>query len=155
MRKLLLDFPVIVYLPFLSVNHQHLSGLQSSFLYHFGGVEVHYTDLAGYGDESIVGNGVTGRTKTIPIQHSACVSAVAEYKSRRAVPWFHEDGVVFVEVFQFLTDRIPVIETLRDEYCHGLWQAHTAHDKKFQHVVQRCGVAHSRLYDGENLLHVA
>ncbi len=131
-----LDFPVVVDLAFFGVDEQDLTRLQASFLGDLGGVEVHHADLGGYHHGTVLGDRVAGRTQTVAVEHTSGVAAVAEHQSGRSVPRLHQDGMILIESFQILADRVLVVETLRNHHRQGMWQTHAVHDKELKDVVQ-------------------
>ena len=149
--QLLLDFAVVVDASFLRVNQKNLSRLQPSLAHHIARLKVHHAHLRGHHHHALAGNGVARGAQAVPVEHTAGIAPVAEEQGSRAVPRLHQDGVVFVEGLQVFINRIQVVERLRHQYGHGLWQAESAHGEKLKDVVERGRIAHARLYDGGNV----
>ena len=126
--QLALQFVIIVDTSFLCVNQQDFSGLKASFFFYVAWLKIHYTYFAGYYHRVIFCNEVACRTETVSVEHTTSISTVAEEQSGRTVPWFHQDGVVFVESFQVFADRILFIERFGYEHGHSMRQTHTGHD---------------------------
>ena len=118
--QLLFDFSVIVDLAFLRINEQDLSGLQTSLLSHFGRIKIHHADLTCHYDRIILRDGVSGRAQTVTVKHTSRKASVAEQQGSRSVPWFHQDGVVFIKGLQVVRYRILVIERLRNKNSHRM-----------------------------------
>ncbi len=153
--KLLLEFAVVEDFAFLSVDEQDFAWLQTTFFLDFRRFEIDYSGLTCHHHHIVVGDEVACRAQTVTVEHSAGIAAVAEKQCGRAVPRLHKDGVIFVEGFQVLADRVLIVERLRYEHRHSVRQAESRHNEKFQHVVERCGVAHVRLDDRTDVLDVA
>ena len=63
--------------------------------------------------------------------------------------------MIFVEGLQVVADGVLVVERLGHQHGHSLWQRQSAHDEEFKDVVQRGGVAHTRLHNGADVADVA
>ena len=146
--ELFLDFSVIVDAPFLRVNEQDFSRLQSSLFFDVRSIEVNDACFRRHDHGVVFGDEIASGSETVSVKHAAGKTSVAEEQGSRTVPGFHEDGVVFVERLEFFADGVLVVETFGHEHRHGVGQTHAAHDHELQHVVQRSGVAHARLHDG-------
>ena len=92
-----LDFPIVIDLAFLGVHEEHLARFESSLGGHFGRVEIHNAHLAGHHHHIAFGNGISGRTQAVAVEHSADVASVAEEQGGRSVPRFHKYGMILVE----------------------------------------------------------
>ena len=121
-RQLFLDFTVVINLTLLSVDEQDFSRLQTTFAHDVSWFEIHHAHLAGHHHHTILGDGVTAWAQSVSVEHSACVASVAEQQCGGTVPRFHKNGVILVESLQVLTDGVLVVETLRNENGHRLWQ---------------------------------
>ena len=150
-----LDVAVVVDAPFLSIDEQDFPRLQASLAHHVERVEVHHTHLAGYHNHAAAGDGIAAGTQAVAVKHASGVATVGKQQRSRAVPRLHQDGVIFVEGFQVVTDRIFVIEALRHQNGQRLRQAQPAHHKEFEDVVQTGRVAHALLHDGTDVADVA
>ena len=76
--KLFLDFPIVVYFSFLSVNEQYLSWLQASFLGNLGRVEVHDSHLRCHNHHVVLCDGISCRSQAVAVEHTSCEASVAE-----------------------------------------------------------------------------
>ena len=118
----LLDFSVVVYLSLLGVDKQNLTRLQASLLGNLRGVEVHHSHLTCHNHHVVLGDGVACGTKTVAVEHTACIASVAEEQGSRSVPRFHKDRVVFIEGLEVLGYRVFVVEALWYHHTHGVGQ---------------------------------
>ena len=151
LRQFFLDFAVVVYLALLSVDKQYLARLQTSLTYDIARFEVHHSHLTCHHHHTVPGDGVAAGTQTVAVEHTACITAVAEQQGSRTVPRFHQYGVVLVECLQILGDGVLLVEGFRHQYRHRLRKGQTAHYKKFEHVVQRGGIRHTLLHNGTDI----
>ena len=119
--QLLLDLTIVVDLTLLGVDQQNLSRLQTTLLGNLRRVEVHHAHLGCHHHRIVLGDGVTSRTKSVAVEHTTGKTTVREQEGGRTVPWLHQDGMVLVESFQILTDRVLVVERLRYQHAHGMW----------------------------------
>ena len=122
LRQLLLDFSVIIYLAFLRVDEQNLSGLQTSLAHHVARFEVHHTHFTCHDHHTTLGYGVAAGTQTVSVQHAAGKASVAEEQGSGTIPRLHQDGVILVERLQVFADGVLVVETLWHENRHRLRQ---------------------------------
>ena len=134
--QLFFQFTVIIYFTLFGINHQYLSRLQAPFLFNLSRFEIHHAYFTGHYHHVIIGNEVTGRAQAVAVQHPSGKASVTEQQRGRAVPGFHQDGIVFVKRFQLFTDGVFVVERFGYQHCHGMGQAQSRHHKKFQHIVQ-------------------
>ena len=153
--QLVLYLAVVIYPAFLGVDKQNLAWLETSLADHIRRFEVHHAYLACHHHHAALGYRVARRAQTVAVEHTACVPAVREHKRCRSVPWFHQDGVILVESLEVFRYRILVVERFGHKDSHGLRQTHAAHYKELEHVVERGGVAHVFLDDGQDVLDVA
>ena len=119
--QLLLDLAIVVYLAFLGIYEQNLSGLQTSLADHITWFEVHYTNLGGNNYHTVLGDGVTTGAQTVSVEHTAGKTTVREQQSSRTVPRLHQDRMILIERLQVFRDGILVVETLRHQNSHRLW----------------------------------
>ena len=154
-RQFLLDFTVVPDLSFLGIDQQHLAGLQTALALNLGRVEVQDADFAGEDQDAALGDGVATGAQTVAVLDAAGVAAVAEQERGRAVPRFHQDGMILVEGAQVLRNRVRLVEAFRHQDGHRLREAETAQGQELQDVVQAGRVAHVRLDDRRKVADVA
>ena len=145
--KLFFQFPVVVDTPFFRVYEQYLTRLQAALLRNFIGFKVYNSHLTGHNHHTFRSDSIATWTQAITVKHSSCIAAITEEESGRTIPRFHQNGMILVERFQFITDGILVIETLWHQYSHGLRQGKPTHDEELEYIVQTCRITHTRLYD--------
>ena len=146
--QLFLYLAVIVYLALLGIDEQDFSWLQPSLLGYVLWVEVHDSHLRCHHHHVVLGYGIACRAQTVTVEQTAGEASVAEEQGGGTVPRLHQDRVILVEGLQVFGYGVLVIEALWHHHRHGVWQRQAAHHEKLEHVVQRCRVAHARLYDG-------
>ena len=95
--KTVLNLTIIVNLSFLSIYKQNLTRLQTSLLGNLCRVEVHNTNLRGDNHRVVLGDGVTGRTQTITVEHTTGKASVGEQQCGRSVPWLHQNRMILIE----------------------------------------------------------
>ena len=122
--QLAFQFIIIVNPSFLCVNQQDFSRLEASFFFDVTRFEIHHTYLTGHYHRVILGNEVACRAESVPVKHTAGISAVAEEQRSRTVPWFHQNGMIFVKSLQVFTDGVLFVERFGYEHGHGMRQAH-------------------------------
>ncbi|OAV75550.1 hypothetical protein Barb7_00822 [Bacteroidales bacterium Barb7] len=152
--KLLLYFPVIIYLSFFRVNKQYLARLKATLFLNIAGFKAHHADFGSDNHHVVFGDKITGGTQTIAVKHTAGIPSVAEHQGSRTVPRLHQYGMIFVEGFQVFRYGILLVEVFGHQHRHCMRQTHAGGNKKLQHVIQRGTVAHARLYDGTDFIHV-
>ena len=128
--------------------------MQTPLFLYFIRFEVHYAHFGRHDHHAVFRDQVACRAQAVAIEHSSGIPSVAEKQGGRAVPRFHQDGMIFVERFQVFRYRVLFVETFRDQHRHGMWQAHAGRHEEFQHVVQRSAVAHIRLDDRAYLVYI-
>ena len=137
----------------MGVHHHHLARFKPTPFFDVGSLDLQGAGLGGENQHSVVGDGVTCRTETVAVEHSASIATVAEEEGGGTVPRLHQHAVVFIKRFQSVGDGVLVIEALRHHHCHGMWQRLAGHDQELQCVVERGTVAHTDLYHRVELLY--
>ena len=131
-----LDLTIVVDLTLLSINQQDLSWLQTTFRYHIARLKVHHANLRGYHHHTLFGDGIATGAQAVSVEHTTCVATITEQQGSRTVPRLHQDRVILVEGLQVFADGVLVVEALRHQNCHRLWQGESAHHQELEHVVQ-------------------
>ena len=98
--QLLFDFSIVVDFAFLRVNEQNLSRLQASFRGHFRWVEIHDAHLGSHHHRIVFGDGITGGSQAIAVEHTTGKASVAEKQGCRTIPRFHQNGMIFIKGLQ-------------------------------------------------------
>ena len=104
-----------------------------------------HTDLGGKDELMIIGNIITGRTKSVTVKHRSHNIAIAEQNGRRTIPRLHHCCIIIIEIFLFLGHGTVIHPRLRNGNHHGQRKRHTAHDQKFQCIIQHCGIGTGRI----------
>ena len=117
------QFPVIVYFSLLGVHQEYFARLQPSFFLDVPRLEVDGACLAGHDHHVVPRYQVTGRAQAVAVEHASGIASVTEEQGGRAVPRFHQDGVVLIESLQVFADRVLVVEGFRHQHGHGVGQA--------------------------------
>ena len=153
--QLLLELGVVVDTTFLRIDKEDFAGLQASFFTDTFRRDRDDAGLGGHDHCAVIGDEIACGSQSVAVEHTAGEASVGEEEGRRSVPRLHQDGVIFVERLELLADRVLVVEGFGHKHCHGVGQAQSGHDEKFQHVVQAGRVAHAGLHDGADVAHVA
>ncbi len=102
--------------------------------------DVEDAHLRGHDHQVIIRDEVAGGPQAIAIQGGADLAAVGEGHRRRAIPGFHEGGMVLVEGAPPLVHQGITGPGLRDQDHHGMGQGIAAHHQQFQGIVEAGGV---------------
>ncbi|OUD83131.1 hypothetical protein CMMCAS02_09425 [Clavibacter michiganensis subsp. michiganensis] len=84
---------------------------------------------------------VAAGAQAVAVERRADERAVGEGERGRAVPRFHDHGVVLVEVAADGIDVGLLLPRLRDHHHHRVRQAAAAEAQELEHLVERRGVA--------------
>ena len=114
------QFAVIDDATLLQVNKKHLAGLQTPLLDDALLRYIEHTHFRGHHHQVVVGDEVTGRAQAVAVQCRPDLAPVGEGNCRRAVPWLHECGMVFVEGASLLIHQRIAGPGLRDQHHHGV-----------------------------------
>ena len=117
-----------------------------------GGVDIQHAHLGGEDQLAVVRDIVPGRAQAVSIQHRPHAVSVGKEDGGRAVPWFHHGGIIMVEIFFILAHAAVVFPGLRNGDHHSQRQLHTAHNHKFQRVVQHSGIRAGCIDGWKNLV---
>ena len=123
--KFLLDFTIVIDFSLFGIDEQNFSWLEPAFLCDFGRFEIHHSHFRRHNHGIVVRDGVARRTQSVSVEHTPDEPPIREKKCRRSVPRLHKDGMVFVERLEVLTDWVLVVEALRHENRHGMWERET------------------------------
>ncbi|OAV73244.1 hypothetical protein Barb6_00407 [Bacteroidales bacterium Barb6] len=152
--KLLLYLSVIIYLAFFRVDKQYLARLETPLFLNLAGFKAHHADFGSDNHHIVFSDKIAGRAQTIAVEHTAGIPSVAEHEGGGTVPRLHQDGMVFVEGFQVFRYGILLVEVFGHKHRHRMGQTHAGGNKELQHVIQRGTVAHARLHDGTDFIHI-
>ncbi len=138
----------------LEVDQEHLARLQPPF-----GDDLIFRDrqhphLGRHDDAAVAGDDVARRAQAVPVERGADLPAVGEGDRRRAVPWLHQRGVVFVEGATLLVHQRITRPRFRDHHHHRMGERVAAHGEEFQGVVEAGGVRLAFIGDRPQLLDI-
>ena len=94
---------------------------------------------AGFGshDNQVVsGDVVAGRAQAVAVEHRADNPPIGKGDCRRAIPWLHQTGVIFVKGPFFRTHLRVIFPWFRRHHHNGMRQAAATHDEQLQAVVE-------------------
>ena len=132
----LLEFGIIVHPSLTRINHQNLTRLETSLLTDLCRINGKHSGFARYHHRIITGNQIAGRTESVTVKHTSGITSVTEKNGGRSVPRFHQNGMIFIESLQRITDRILAIERFRHEHRHGMRKAQSGMKEKLKRIVK-------------------
>ena len=136
------------------VHQQHFAGAQAVLFHHLCLVNVYGAHLGGQYHVTVLCYVVPGGTKPVSVQHSPHHVAVREKDGSRTVPRLHHGGVISVEILYFAVHILVIFPGRGNGDHDSQRQIHTAHNHKFQGIVQHGGIRAFLVYDGQHLVHV-
>ena len=139
---------------FFHVHDEHFAGLQAAFELHILRRDGQHARFGGHDHEVVFRDVVARRAQAIAVQRGTHHGAVREGHGSRAVPRFHEAGMVFVEGLTLLIHRLMAAPRLRNHHHHRMRQRAAAHEEQFEHVVEHRRVGTAFVHDREDFVHV-
>ena len=136
----LFQLVIVNHTSFYGIYQQHLARMKTFLDHNLFRRNRQYTDLRGENQCIVVRNQIAGRTQTVPVEDSAHHIAICKYYGCRAIPRLHHRRVILIEVLPPLAHRAVVVPGLRDRDHDSQRKRHSAHDQKFQRIVQHRGV---------------
>ena len=134
-----LDFAVVDDAPGIQIDQKHLAGLQAPFLDDVRFRNRQYARFRSHDDQIVIGDDITGRTQTIPVEQAPNLAAVCKGNRCRTIPRFHHGGMVFIKGTPVVFHQRVVFPGLRNHHHHGMRQRITRHDEQLERVVEtRC-----------------
>ena len=124
--EIMLDLCIVDDAALFHVDQEHLAGLQAPFFHNAFFCDVEHAHLRGHHDDIVIGNQVTCRAQAVAVEGGADLAAIGEGNSGRAVPGFHDGGVVFVEGAALFIHQGVAGPGLGDQQHHGMCQRVTA-----------------------------
>ncbi len=137
-----LHFLVVDDAPLFDVDQEHSTGLEATLLFDVGGLDRQHADLASEDHALVFGDPIARGTKAVAVQNRAHHLTVTKRHRRRAVPRFHECGVVAVEVTTLGAHRGRTLPGLGDHHQHGVRQRSPRLHQELDHLVEARRVAH-------------
>ena len=104
------------------------------------GSNIKYTDLGRKDQSVVVGDIVSGRTKSVTVKGCPEEFTVGEKNCRRAVPGLHHGCIVMIEILLGFAHEPVVLPGLGDQRHHCKRQIHSVHVEKLKSIVEHCGV---------------
>jgi len=123
------------------VGEDDLPRPERSFLLDLLRGEVEDPRLGGEDHEAVLGDGIAGRTQSVPVKQGTDGPPVAEGDGGGAVPRLHQAGVVFEKTAQVGSHRVFRAPGLWDQHQERVVDVPAARRKKLEHVVEAGGVA--------------
>ena len=136
------------------IDQEHPAGLQAQALDHGGRVEVEHAGFRRHHDQAVVGDPDARGAQSVAVEDRTHHGAVGEAHRCRAVPRFHQCGVICVERSSGRIHRLVALPGLRDHHQDGVRQAAPAEVQQFEHLVEAGTVGGSGGAHREDLLEV-
>ena len=137
----ILDFRIKHHPLSAQVNVDHLAGAETALLHHVLSRNIQYAGFRCKYDKVVFSNSIAGRAQTVAVKHCAYGFAVGERERGRAVPRFHQAGMVFEEAAKVVPEVVIFAPCLRNQHHHRVRQASTGVHKYFQGVIEAGGIA--------------
>ena len=142
-RQLGLDFVVVDNPAFFEVDQQHLARLQAPFAHD---AAFRHRQHAGFGCQDhmvIIGHHIARRAQPVAIQRGANLPPIGKCDRGRAIPRFHQRGMIFVERPPFRVHQRVARPGFRDQHHHRMRQRVATGQQNFQRIIQarRVGLA--------------
>ncbi len=139
--KSLLDFLVGDDATLVGVDEEHLARFQTAL-----GDDMLRGDFrqhTGFGREydiTIVGDLPTSRAEAVTVKQSTNLGAVGEDDVRRAIPWFDQRVVVFVESLDVRIELVVVLPCRRQHHGDGVRHGTAGEVQQFEAFVESAGI---------------
>ena len=138
----------------LRVNHQHPSGTQAVFFDNSCRVNIYDTNLRCKNDSIVICNIITRRSEAIAIQSSTNSTAIRKGHSSRSVPCLNQRIMIFEEGLQVIIQMRIFAPRLRNHHHDSVRQTASAHQQKFQNIVEHAGIGTGFVNNRHNLLDI-
>ena len=136
------------------VDQEHPARLQPQSLNHGGRVEVEHAGFGRHDHQAVLGDPDPRGPQAVAVQNRADDGAVGETHRGRAVPRFHQRGVVRVEGAAGRVHGLVALPGLGNHHQHRVRQAAPAEVQQFEHLVEAGAVGGAGRADREDLLDV-
>eukprot|EP01137_Pigoraptor_chileana_P031733 Opistho-2@20012 len=147
-RDPLLELSVADNRPFLRVNEEHAARLEAAFGLDESVGNGQHTDLTRRNHAVVRRHIVPAGPQTVPVEHSANITAVGKREIRRSVPGLHQERRVLIQRPLARVHHGVVFPRLRDQHHHSLRERLVPrHKHKLKHVVQHHRVGPAVLDD--------
>ena len=150
-REFALEFVVGNEPALFEVDQEHAARFESALGLDVARVDRHDADLARHDDAVVVRQVVPARTQAVAVEHGAYVVTVGKGDRSRAVPGFHDAGLVLVERAPCPGHEFVALPGLRDHHHHRFLQRSAGHEQELEHVVEDAGVGAVGLGDREQI----
>ena len=138
----------------LRINHQHTSGTQAIFFDNSCRINIYNTNLRCENDSIIICNIITRRSETITVKGSANSTAISKGHSCRSVPCLNQRIMIFEECLQIIIQMGIFAPRLRYHHHDSMRQTASAHQQKFQNIVEHAGIGTGFVNNRHNLLDI-
>ena len=132
------------------VNQEDAAGAQTLLELDIFRRHIQHPHLGGHDHHVVMGDIVAGRAQAVAIQHRADDLAVCERNGRRAVPGFHQTGVILIERLALRGHGFMAAPGLGDHHQYGVRQGAAGDVQKLHDIVKHGGVAAALDDDGKN-----
>ena len=124
----------------LQIDQQHLAGLKPPFGDDFFLRNRQNAHFRRHDHEAVVGDEIARRPQAVAVQRRADLAPVGEGHRRRAVPWLHQGGVIFVKRLAMRVHQRIAGPRLGDQHHDGVSQRIAPAHQKFERIVETGGV---------------
>ena len=138
--ELVLDFFVLDDATLFEVDQQHAAGLEAPLADDVVFLDRKHARFRRHDAEIVVGDEEARGAQAVAVQRGADLAAIGEGHGGRAVPRFHQRGVILVERAAFRGHQRVARPCLGDEHHHRVAQRVTTGQQQFQRVVEARGV---------------
>ena len=135
-RKRRLDFLILNDAALLKVNQQHLAGLKPPFAQDILFFDRQNTRFRRHDDIVIIGHAKACRAQSVAVECRANLAAIGKGNRRRAVPWLHQRGMIFVKSLAPGIHQRIARPGFRDQHHHGLRERIAACEQQFERIVE-------------------
>ncbi len=136
------------------IDQEHAARLKTAFLLNPFGRKLDHAHLAGEHHEAVGRDHVTAGPQAVAVQGAAHEPAVGEHHGGRAVPRFHDRGVILVERPLVGRNVVARPKSLGNHHHQGVRRGTAGANQQLHRVVEARRIAPARLKDRKQLRHV-
>ena len=118
-------------------------------------LNIQNTDLGRKNQIIIIGNIITGRTKSVTVKHGSHVIAIGKEHGCWSIPRLHHRCVILIEITLCLRHIFIGIPRLRNQDHNCKWKRHSVHNEELQRIVQSCRIGTIRIKYWCNLVELS
>ena len=111
-----LDFVILQDFAFHCVHHKDFARPEPAFGGYFSGRNIAYSGFGCHYEHTSGGDEIAAGPQPVSVQHTSGVTSIGEEYGGRTVPRFGEDGVVFIETFQPVSQWVAFLVAFRNQH---------------------------------------